>query len=185
MIEIQGRRIVLKAGQWSRWTQLDFELSMPAPFLPEQARQRHLPVLPPGSRAELPALRHADQHRPGRPRAEDLRAADRSSRTSSAKLGPFYTTGLPGRPQGPHQRRLRRRRISPGRRAWSWRSGSPCSSTPSTTTTTACCSSTSPAATSSRTCSGGTRTRSTRSAPTPRRRSTSATSSGSTRSSTR
>ncbi len=73
---------------------------------------------------------------------------------------------------------------SPGRRAWSWKSGSRCSTTPSTTTTTACCSSTSPAATSSRTSSGGTPTTSTRSVPSSRPRRSSATSGGSTRSST-
>ena len=49
VLEIQGRRIVLKAGEWSRWTKLDFAISMPAPPA-EQRRERHLPVLPPGSR---------------------------------------------------------------------------------------------------------------------------------------
>lgn len=32
-IDIQGRTILLKAGEWSDWVQLDFEMSMP-PFLP-------------------------------------------------------------------------------------------------------------------------------------------------------
>ena len=30
MIEVQGQKILLKPGQWSRWTQLDFALSMPS-----------------------------------------------------------------------------------------------------------------------------------------------------------
>src|SRR5262245_17706422 len=29
VIEIQGKKLVLKAGQWSRWIQLDFEFTMP------------------------------------------------------------------------------------------------------------------------------------------------------------
>jgi predicted AlkP superfamily phosphohydrolase/phosphomutase len=33
VIEIQGKKIVLKAGQWSRWTKIEFELSVPS-FLP-------------------------------------------------------------------------------------------------------------------------------------------------------
>ena len=137
---------------------------MPA-HLPSGERQRHLPVLPPGGRAELPALRLARQHGPGRPGAEDLRAAERSSRTSPAKLGPFYTTGLPGGPQGAHQRHLRRRRVHPPGGHGPGGAARPVRARRSTTTRTGCCSSTSPAATSSRTCSGGTRTRSTRSAP--------------------
>ena len=39
---------------------------------------------------------------------------------------PVLHDGLPGRPQGPHERRLLRRRVSPGRRASSSRSGSRC-----------------------------------------------------------
>jgi predicted AlkP superfamily phosphohydrolase/phosphomutase len=33
VIEVQGRKVVLKAGQWSRWTELEFTLSTPA-FVP-------------------------------------------------------------------------------------------------------------------------------------------------------
>ena len=132
----------------------------------EPERQRHLPLLPPGGRAELPALRHADQHGPGRPGACRSPSRRRSSRTCPKRLGPFYTTGFQEDYKARNERRLRRRRVRSGRRTWSWKSGWRCSTTPSTTTTTACCSSTSPAATSSRTCSGGTRTRSTRSGPT-------------------
>jgi predicted AlkP superfamily phosphohydrolase/phosphomutase len=36
VIEIQGRKMVLRAGQWSRWTPLDFALSTPA-FVPGQS----------------------------------------------------------------------------------------------------------------------------------------------------
>jgi predicted AlkP superfamily phosphohydrolase/phosphomutase len=36
VLEIQGQRILLKAGQWSRWIKLDFDLSTPG-FLPRQS----------------------------------------------------------------------------------------------------------------------------------------------------
>jgi predicted AlkP superfamily phosphohydrolase/phosphomutase len=32
MLEVQGRRILLKPGQWSGWTKLDFAISTPAPL---------------------------------------------------------------------------------------------------------------------------------------------------------
>src|SRR5262249_9120022 len=35
VIQIQGQRILLKAGQWSRWTRLDFVLTLPW-FLPDK-----------------------------------------------------------------------------------------------------------------------------------------------------
>jgi predicted AlkP superfamily phosphohydrolase/phosphomutase len=35
VIEFQGKKILLRAGQWSRWTKLEFELSTPA-FLPNK-----------------------------------------------------------------------------------------------------------------------------------------------------
>jgi predicted AlkP superfamily phosphohydrolase/phosphomutase len=35
VIELQGRRILLKAGQWSRWTKLNFDLSTPS-FVPNK-----------------------------------------------------------------------------------------------------------------------------------------------------
>ena len=50
VIEVQGQRIVLKAGEWSRWTQAELR-ALDARSPAEQRRQRHLPVLPPGSRA--------------------------------------------------------------------------------------------------------------------------------------
>src|SRR5262249_51541672 len=36
VIELQGQRILLKAGQWSRWTTFNFELSTPW-FVPSQS----------------------------------------------------------------------------------------------------------------------------------------------------
>ncbi len=35
VIEIQGRKLLLKAGRWSRWTPLDFPMSSPS-FVPRQ-----------------------------------------------------------------------------------------------------------------------------------------------------
>jgi predicted AlkP superfamily phosphohydrolase/phosphomutase len=36
VIEVQGRKIILKAGEWSRWTPIDFPISVPS-FLPGQS----------------------------------------------------------------------------------------------------------------------------------------------------
>ncbi len=63
-------------------------------FVPNQTRQRHLPVLPSGSRAELPALRHARSTWTPPPRRCRSRSRRRSSRTCRKQLGPFYTTGF-------------------------------------------------------------------------------------------
>src|SRR5262249_31702031 len=35
LVEVQGQKILLKAGQWSRWIKLNFELTTPA-FLPNK-----------------------------------------------------------------------------------------------------------------------------------------------------
>ena len=68
----------------------------------EPERQRHLPLLSPGGRPELPALRDADQHGPGRPRAADVRAGvvrQRRVRDGSGRSTPRASrkTTRPGR----------------------------------------------------------------------------------------
>ena len=52
LLEVQGRKILLKAGQWSRWTKLDFVLST-APLHAHRARRGHLPFLPAGGGAAV------------------------------------------------------------------------------------------------------------------------------------
>ena len=65
------------------------------PFSPvSRSVSGNLPLLPPGSRADLPALCLSDQHRPGRPRPADLRAGLVRPGRVAAKLGPFATTGF-------------------------------------------------------------------------------------------
>ncbi len=92
VLEIQGRRIVLKAGEWSRWTRLNFEISMPARlpsggvsgicrfFLQEVGPNFRLYVSPVNMDPASPAQKISEPPR----FVKDL----------SAKLGPFYTTGF-------------------------------------------------------------------------------------------
>jgi predicted AlkP superfamily phosphohydrolase/phosphomutase len=92
VLEIQGRRIVLKAGEWSRWTRLNFEISMPAHlpsggvsgicrfFLQEVQPNFRLYVSPMNMDPASPAQKISEPPS----FVQDL----------SAKLGPFYTTGF-------------------------------------------------------------------------------------------
>src|SRR5262249_25442167 len=92
LIEIQGRRILLKAGQWSPWTTLDFALSMPASlpgpgftgicrfYLQEVTPRFRLYVTPINMDPSAPALRMSE------PASFVTDVARR--------LGPFYTTGF-------------------------------------------------------------------------------------------
>ncbi len=107
VLEIQGRRILLKPGQWSRWTKLDFKLSVALLHAVAEC-QRDLPVLPPGGRAQFPALRLTAEHGPFRSLAEDVGAKIVRSGCRQA-TGPVLHDGLPGRPQGAVQRHLLRR----------------------------------------------------------------------------
>ncbi len=103
---------------------LDFELSTPC--VPAGAeRQRHLPVLPPGGRAELPALRHRRSTWTRPPPRRRSPSRSRSSRTSPggwARSTPraFRKTTRRGPTASSPTT------SSPGRRAWSWKSGSRC-----------------------------------------------------------
>jgi len=92
VIEIQGRRILLKPGQWSRWTRLNFELSMPR-FLPAQRVSGicrfYLQEVAPNFRLYLTPL-NMDPSAPAQKISEPA-----SFVTDAAKsLGPFYTTGF-------------------------------------------------------------------------------------------
>ncbi len=182
VIEIQGQKILLKAGQWSPWTKINFELTAPW-FVPNKnvtgIVRFYLQEVAPNFRLYVTPV-NMDPSAPAQTMSEPASfLAD-----VSQKLGLFYTTGF--------QEDYRRGRTacfwtmnSSNRRTWCWRSGSRSSSTPSRTMTTACCSSISPAAISNRICFGGTRTKGTPSGPTTRRKRASDTSSGSTSGSTR
>jgi predicted AlkP superfamily phosphohydrolase/phosphomutase len=92
VIELQGHKIVLKAGQWSRWTKLDFGLSTPAPlpdkhvsgicrfYLQEVAPNFRLYVTPVNFDPSAPAAK--------------LSEPDTFLPDVSKRLGLFYTTGF-------------------------------------------------------------------------------------------
>jgi predicted AlkP superfamily phosphohydrolase/phosphomutase len=92
VIEVQGKRIVLKPGQWSRWTQLSFTLSTPS-FLPNKTVQGicrfYLQAVAPHLRLYISPI-NVD------PAAPAVQISEPASFVTdvSKKLGPFYTTGF-------------------------------------------------------------------------------------------
>ena len=92
VLEIQGRRVVLKAGEWSRWHPLEFEISMPAGmpggsvrgicrfFLQEVRPNFRLYVSPVNMDPAAPAQKMSEPPS----FVQDL----------SARLGPFSTLGF-------------------------------------------------------------------------------------------
>ncbi len=92
VIEIQGRRIVLKAGQWSKWTTIDFEFSLPA-FVPNEKRtgicRFYLQEVAPNFRLYVSPI----NINPAAP-ALQISEPDGFVRDISRRLGPFYTTGF-------------------------------------------------------------------------------------------
>lgn len=92
LLEVQGRKILLKAGQWSRWTQLDFTLSMPA-GLPGKTFHGicrfYLQEVAPNFRLYVSPI-NIDPRAPAQPVSEP----DSFVRSAAKKLGPFYTTGF-------------------------------------------------------------------------------------------
>jgi len=92
VIEIQGRRILLKAGQWSRWTKLDFELSTPS-FVPSQRASGIcrflLQEVAPNFRLYMSPI-NMDPSAP----AQKMSEPESFIRNVAGRLGPFYTTGF-------------------------------------------------------------------------------------------
>ncbi|MFI5461105.1 MAG: alkaline phosphatase family protein [Isosphaerales bacterium] len=92
LIEVQDQKILLKAGEWSRWTKLDYPLSMPARlpskhvsgicrfYLQEVTPNFRLYVTPVNMDPSAPALKISE---PGS-FVQDV----------SKRLGLFYTTGF-------------------------------------------------------------------------------------------
>ncbi len=114
VIEIQGRKIVLKAGQWSRWTPLDFSLSTPW-FVPSQHARGicrfYLQEVAPTFRLYVSPI-NMD------PAAPALKISEPESFVRGV-CGPTRAVcddRLPGRLQRPEERRLRRRRVRPAGR---------------------------------------------------------------------
>jgi predicted AlkP superfamily phosphohydrolase/phosphomutase len=87
-IEVQGHKILLKAGEWSRWTKLTFELpwymrnvsGIVRFYLQEVAPHFRLYVSPVNLDPRAPATRMSEP--------------DSFVRDVSSRLGPFYTTGF-------------------------------------------------------------------------------------------
>jgi predicted AlkP superfamily phosphohydrolase/phosphomutase len=92
VIEIQGRKIVLKAGQWSPWTKLDFALSTPR-FLPSPHAggicRFYLQQVAPVFRLYVSPL-NIDPAAP----AQRISEPESFITNVAGRLGPFYTTGF-------------------------------------------------------------------------------------------
>jgi predicted AlkP superfamily phosphohydrolase/phosphomutase len=92
VIEVQGRKIVLKAGQWSKWTTIDFEFSLPA-FVPNEKRagicRFYLQEVAPNFRLYVSPI-NLDPAAP----ALQISEPDSFVRDVSRRLGSFYTTGF-------------------------------------------------------------------------------------------
>jgi predicted AlkP superfamily phosphohydrolase/phosphomutase len=92
VIELQGHRILLKAGQWSRWTKINFELSRPW-FVPNKKVSGicrfYLQEVAPNFRLYVTPV-NMD------PSAPVLRISEPPSfvQDVSKRLGLFYTTGF-------------------------------------------------------------------------------------------
>ena len=92
LLEVQGTKILLKAGQWSRWLKLDFAMSTPQP-LPNQhvsgICRFLLQEVSPNFRLYVTPI-NVDPSAPAVPLSEppDFISA------ASKELGPFYTTGF-------------------------------------------------------------------------------------------
>jgi predicted AlkP superfamily phosphohydrolase/phosphomutase len=92
VIEVQGKRILLKAGQWSRWTRLDFELAAPR-FLPNKhvsgICRFYLQEVAPNCRLYVSPV-NVDPSAPAVPLSEPPSFIQDVSK----QLGLFYTTGF-------------------------------------------------------------------------------------------
>jgi predicted AlkP superfamily phosphohydrolase/phosphomutase len=92
VIEVQGRKIVLKAGQWSRWTPIEFTLSTPKFVLPQRAGgicRFYLQEVAPTFRLYVSPI-NMDPAAPAKPVSEP----DSFVRDISRRLGTFATTGF-------------------------------------------------------------------------------------------
>jgi predicted AlkP superfamily phosphohydrolase/phosphomutase len=92
VIEVQGHKILLKAGQWSRWTQLNFALSTPS-FLPDKGVSGicrfYLQEVTPNFRLYVTPL-NMDPSAPVQKMSEPASFLPEVSQ----RLGLFYTTGF-------------------------------------------------------------------------------------------
>jgi predicted AlkP superfamily phosphohydrolase/phosphomutase len=92
VIQASGKRMILKPGQWSRWTRLEFELSMPS-VMPNHTVSGIcrflLQEVAPNFRLYVSPI-NIDPSAP----ATQISEPDSFISDVSKKLGPFYTTGF-------------------------------------------------------------------------------------------
>ncbi len=92
VIDVQGHRVLLKVGQWSRWTKLDFPLSTPS-FVPSQSVSGicrfYLQEVAPNFRLYVTPI-NIDPSAP----AQRMSEPDSFIQDVAGRLGPFYTTGF-------------------------------------------------------------------------------------------
>jgi predicted AlkP superfamily phosphohydrolase/phosphomutase len=92
VIEIQGQRILLKEGQWSGWTKVVFEFSLPW-FLPNERPSGicrfYLQEVAPTFRLYVTPI-NMDPRAP----AQKLSEPPSFIKDVAGKVGPFYTTGF-------------------------------------------------------------------------------------------
>jgi predicted AlkP superfamily phosphohydrolase/phosphomutase len=92
VIEVQGQRILLKPGQWSRWTRLDFTMSVPS-FVPSQSVSGicrfYLQGVAPHFRLYVTPI-NMDPAAP----AQKMSEPKSFIQDVAGRLGPFYTTGF-------------------------------------------------------------------------------------------
>lgn len=92
VVEIQGRKILLKAGQWSPWTRLDFAISTPR-FVPGQGVSGicrfYLQGVGPTVRLYVTPV-NIDPAAP----SQKISEPPSFVQDLAGKLGPFYTTGF-------------------------------------------------------------------------------------------
>jgi predicted AlkP superfamily phosphohydrolase/phosphomutase len=92
VIEIQGQKILLQAGQWSRWTKLNFELTTPS-FLPNKSVSGicrfYLQEVAPNFKLYVTPV-NMDPRAPAQKISEPASFIQDVAR----RLGPFYTTGF-------------------------------------------------------------------------------------------
>jgi predicted AlkP superfamily phosphohydrolase/phosphomutase len=91
-IEIQGKKILLRAGQWSPWTKIDFNFGMPS-FLPDEKHtgicRFYLQEVAPHFRLYVTPI-NMDPSAP----AQKMSEPDSFIKDVSKRLGLFYTTGF-------------------------------------------------------------------------------------------
>jgi predicted AlkP superfamily phosphohydrolase/phosphomutase len=89
VIELQGRRIALREGEWSRWTRLDFQFAkLPGNNITGICRL-YLQEVGPNFRLFVSPI-NIDPAAP----AQNISEPPTFAKDLAAKLGPFYTTGF-------------------------------------------------------------------------------------------